>query len=45
VDLEPASIDLSTLSAGLGFRFAFRTRQAEEDSTKPILDKVTIEFE
>ena len=45
VDVAPAQIDLSSLPAGLGFKFEFRTTQLKENKVQPIMDRVKLTFE
>ncbi|MFT5241184.1 MAG: hypothetical protein ACI9OU_002681 [Candidatus Promineifilaceae bacterium] len=40
----PAAIDLSALPAGFGFCFDIRTKDATDNTSKPILDSVNITF-
>jgi len=42
VETTPAALDLSSLPAGRGFRFEFRTEDATENKSLPILDRVTL---
>jgi hypothetical protein len=44
VERIAASIDLSELPAGFGFCFEFRTEDATENKSKPILEKIRITF-
>ncbi len=44
VDKTPARIDLSALPEGFGFGFEFRVTDTTENKSKPMLDKVTLEF-
>jgi hypothetical protein len=40
----PASLDLSDLPEGFGFQFEIKLTDSTENDSKPILDKVLIEF-
>ncbi|MFC1497407.1 hypothetical protein ACFLS1_02900 [Verrucomicrobiota bacterium] len=45
VDVAPAQIDLSSLPAGKGFKFGFKTAQLKENKVQPIMDRVELTFE
>jgi arylsulfatase A-like enzyme len=45
VHRTPASIDLSVLPAAYGFRFEFRIEDTTGNSSKPVLDRITISFD
>lgn len=45
VETTPAAIDLSSLPAGRGFKFEFKTEDTTGKKSKPILDRVTLSFE
>jgi len=45
VDATPAHLDLSSLPAGRGFRFAFRTEDTTGNESYPIIDHVKMLFE
>ena len=40
----PAQMDLSSLPTGHGFQFEIRLRDTTENDSKPILDRVELEF-
>ena len=40
----PASLDLSSLPAGFGFQFQVKINDTTENNSKPVLDKVTVQF-
>ncbi len=40
----PAAIDLSELPAGFGFCFEFRTEDATQNESQPILDRISLIF-
>jgi len=44
VDVTPASMNLSSLPAGKGVQFEFRTEQLGENKVQPIIDSVEIEY-
>ena len=44
ISSEPASMDLSGLSEGYGFQFEVRLTDTTENVSKPILDRVTVNF-
>ncbi len=41
----PASLDVSKLPAGYGFQFEVRMTDTTENNSKPMLDKITLEFD
>jgi hypothetical protein len=41
---EPATLDLSKLSAGYGFQIELKTTDTTENNAKPILDKLALTF-
>ncbi len=45
VDVEPATLDLSTLPAGFGFKFEFKTTPLEANQVQPIMDCVELNFQ
>ena len=45
MDVTPAAMDLSSLPAGGGFHFEFKTRQLDANKVQPIIDSVEVEFE
>ncbi len=45
VEESPAGIDLSSLPAGQGFRFEFKTSAPSSDAPKPAIDSVKMTFE
>ena len=44
VEKKAASLDLSTLPAGFAFQFEFKMTDTTENKSKPIMDKVTLNF-
>lgn len=44
VETAPASLDLSSLPAGLGFGFEFRTEDKTNNESQPILDRIEMTF-
>ena len=44
VERTPASMDLSALPDGFGFCFEFRVKDATENKSKPMMDRVTLSF-
>lgn len=44
VTKTPASLDLSSLPEGYGFQFEVKIKDTTENKSKPILDRVTVEF-
>jgi hypothetical protein len=44
VDKTPASMDLSSLPKGFGFQFEVRMKDTTANKSKPILDRIAIEF-
>ena len=44
VSREPAKLDLKDLPAGFAFQYEIKMTDTTENKSKPILDKVTIEF-
>ena len=45
ISRTPAALDLSTLPAGYGFAFEFKATDTTENESKPLIDKVTLNFE
>ena len=45
VDTTAASLDLSKLPAGTGFKFEFKMNDSTKNKSKPMLDRVTMSFE
>ncbi len=41
---KPAKVDLSKLPAGYGYQFELRLKDTTDNDSKPIIDKVTVEF-
>lgn len=44
IETVPASLDLTSLPAGLGFQFQFKTKSVASSGVKPILDRVVVSF-
>ncbi len=45
IDVSPARIDLSELSKGRGFQFELRMTDTTKNHSKPMIDRVILEFE
>lgn len=45
VSVAPARLDLESLPAGFGFQFELRITDATRNESKPIIDRVIVEFE
>jgi len=44
IDVNPATIDTAALAAGFGYQFELRITDATENESKPMIDRVEIEF-
>ena len=45
IQKSPASIDLSKLPAGVGFQFEYKTEPVKDSKTRPVMDRVVLEFQ